>query len=778
MNSRTFVILSALCVFATPAFAAEFTYELSKPAVTSAGVYDDEGRLLKTLWTMKETAAGRQRESYEAPAGAHRVTVVANRATYANVGVIGNSAGHSERTHTPTNMESVAVDKDGNVYTANGWDEAGADFKRWDAAGRSVYDAQYAIRNGRPNGAPYAIAVDEEYVYCAVGGWDREPWNNRQQIQRFRLKDGKPAPFTGRSETSQGDDRARGPRQPKGPAERLLDGHIQLYEWPALQVPAGTSESDARLMRTPLRAIDVSGSTVYVADALAGKIRMFDSESGAAKGGFDVHLPHAVAVDPTGQIWVAHDHSSVTAYRADGYSGVTYGPLGDVTSLAFGPGAKLYAADAESGRVLTLDAAASPAQFVPVLGSKAKAGDRAADRFYKLRGVAADNAGNLFTIQREPGSSGARLAKWSPERKLLWEQFATEFVSLGNYGQADPDTFYTVTHHRHRLLDRAKGTWDYLGCAADIDAFPTSDNTYRSDPHGVPRVLRIGARDFVFMPTGDGVQVYRVDGGVLRLASLVGGRDPDPTGDKGKGKVSQWTWSDVLGTGRPDPAAIRPVDDHYTCFGMDVGPDASVWFANTHTHSVWTLPLAGVDGRGNPTYDWRQAREAAPRDSSEFGFDPTMVQPAADGSFYALGWSKPFPSPKDNPFWMGGTTLARIDKAGRRVWAVELPQVCVGMDVIPPGKNGQGGGVIVGTGKGANLLHYTAGGLLIGRASPGEAMSGKSGWLDNHASVAVNRDPRDGVVDVFTEDDLVCRIGWYRIDDRDIEVINGAAVGP
>jgi hypothetical protein len=274
------------------------------------------------------------------------------------------------------------------------------------------------------------------------------------------------------------------------------------------------------------------------------------------------------------------------------------------------------------------------------------------------------------------------------------------------------------------------------------------------------------------------VQVYRVDGAVLKLASLVGGRDPGPAGDRGKGKVSQWTWSDAGGTGKPD-AAIRTIDNHYTCFGMDVGPDGSIWLANTHTHSVWTLPMAGLDGRGNPTYDWKSAREVAPRDESEFGFDPTMVQPAGDGSYYAFGWSRGFPPPKDNPFWMGGTTLARFDKAGRRLWAVELPQPCVGMDVMPPGKDGGGGGgVIVGTGKGANLLHYTADGLLIGRTGPGEAMSGKSGWLDNHASVAVNRNPRDAIIDVFTEDDLVCRIGWYRIDDRDIEVINGEVGRP
>jgi hypothetical protein len=86
---------------------------------------------------------------------------------------------------------------------------------------------------------------------------------------------------------------------------------------------------------------------------------------------------------------------------------------------------------------------------------------------------------------------------------------------------------------------------------------------------------------------------------------------------------------------------------------------------------------------------------------------------------------------------------------------------------------GGSGGVIVGTGRKAELLHYTPDGLLIGSVGPGKAMAGKSGWFDNHACVAVSRDPRDGLLDVFAEDDYVLRIGWYRIDDRDVKTLTG-----
>ncbi|HET6385655.1 MAG TPA: hypothetical protein VFJ58_19865 [Armatimonadota bacterium] len=82
------------------------------------------------------------------------------------------------------NIESVAVDQNGGIYTANGWDETGADFKKWNSSGAPVYDAHYQLRNGQPNGAPYAAAADGTYLCCAVGGWTHAPWNGEQQITR------------------------------------------------------------------------------------------------------------------------------------------------------------------------------------------------------------------------------------------------------------------------------------------------------------------------------------------------------------------------------------------------------------------------------------------------------------------------------------------------------------------------------------------------------------------------------------------------------------------
>jgi sugar lactone lactonase YvrE len=152
--------------------------------------------------------------------------------------------------------------------------------------------------------------------------------------------------------------------------------------------------------------MDVAGTTLYVADAKSGSVGMFDTETGEAKGEFSVAFPTAVAVDAIGQIWVAYDHGTIQAFRSDGYGGVTYAWPGEVAGMAFGPGGKLYVADAKGGRVLTPGNAESASGFVEVLRLGGE-----------VRALAVDAEGNVVTLDR-----GGRLAKWSATARLVWER--------------------------------------------------------------------------------------------------------------------------------------------------------------------------------------------------------------------------------------------------------------------------------------------------------------------------------------------------------------------
>lgn len=181
-----------------------FEFELKRDeALTSAGIYDAAGRLVRVLWTAEPSRAGKHVAHWDglddlgnaAPDGALAFRVVVNNSVYRNVGTIGNTGTppaekQQELHHIQHGVLSLAIDGKGNIHTANGWEEAGHDFKAMGPDGRTLFHARFQVRNGRPNGAPHAIAVDETHIYCATHGWASERWKSKQQIQRFRIADG------------------------------------------------------------------------------------------------------------------------------------------------------------------------------------------------------------------------------------------------------------------------------------------------------------------------------------------------------------------------------------------------------------------------------------------------------------------------------------------------------------------------------------------------------------------------------------------------------------
>ena len=89
-------------------------------------------------------------------------------------------------------------------------------------------------------------------------------------------------------------------------------------------------------------------------------------------------------------------------------------------------------------------------------------------------------------------------------------------------------------------------------------------------------------------------------------------------------------------------------------------------------------------------------------------------------------------------------------------WSVILPKVAVGLAPIRGGK----GGVLIG-------------GFHSDRRFGIQPVDWPSGLLDSHLGVNCDRDPRDGLLDVWTEDSFNQRLIWYRVDDRDIETFEG-----
>lgn len=773
------LLLAGSAVLAAPPAPAKYRFAFTLPqaaAVTSAGVYDAHDHLVKVLWTMQPLAAGAQTAAWDGldadgqpmPAGAYRCKVVLNHSSYTQRGIIGNTGTPSNTFgHVPINFEAVAVDREGFIYTVHDWDEPHNDVIRWDPATGAV-----SSHAGHPVGDLLkAVAVDDEYAYVSCYSNLDDRANTKFYLARLRI---------GKTPGTAG--------WPLAPFTKTGQ-FITVYH--GAPYPDGAGEADRALMRLPVLSLAVRGQVLYVTDALAGSVRMYDKVSGEALGSFAVPLPQAVALAPDGRIWVGHAHRQVSVYTANGKPIATpITELTEVNALAFGPDGLLYVADQGAGQVKVYTITGAAATLLRTLGQPAVPGDRAPDHFFHLHGLAVDAQHNVITAQNEFFFNGGRLAKFTADGKALWEQYGLEFQSIGTYGATDPDTFISVMDHAYRL-DRATGGATYVGQG-------NTGTGYHGSPTGTPRICRIGAHDFYYFPSGDGVQVYRIDanpaGGspLLTFVSILGRAQPLPTGVMAeavwKGEnYYLWSWHDLR-----DDHTIHQEDISFWAkpedkrplwqYGpMTVDADKNIWIASydrggitPEQNSAWMVPLAGLDAHGNPMYEWKNAVCVVPRGSLLWDAQVKMVQHDAEGYTYLYGATPRKDAPQNGGVWMGGNTLACFDGAERR-WQIILPDICVGMDVIP---GNQGGCLIGGDPFHGGLHHYTRDGLLIGKVGPdpklmGDKPNNPSGLLDFFGAVVVKRNPHDGMLDVFVEDDYNLRIAWYRIDDRAIDTIAG-----
>src|SRR4051812_138501 len=93
------VTLSAICSLLASVHAQTYSWSLSQPALTSAGIYDASGQLIRVLWTMRKLPAGSYQSTWDGlkddgtPAlpGDYTWNVVVNRTTYKNIGAVGNT---------------------------------------------------------------------------------------------------------------------------------------------------------------------------------------------------------------------------------------------------------------------------------------------------------------------------------------------------------------------------------------------------------------------------------------------------------------------------------------------------------------------------------------------------------------------------------------------------------------------------------------------------------------------------------------------------------------
>ena len=808
-----------------------FSANLNAGGLTSAGIFNAQGRLVRTLWAMEVLPAGDLTASWDGldnfgsrvPTGSYTWKVIRNGSTYTNLSTIGNT-GLPPYTagHVPFFLEGVALDSAGNAYTVNGWDEPHFDVIKW-----SPSDGQAIMNTGHcvPEALLKAIAVepDGSYAYVTSASDSDDRSKASFSIYRINMAPGldvweRTVDFT-----------------QQGRCIKVYDGTNSGYpnSGPP-NYPTWATAADKEVMKEPLISIAVQAGSIYVTDALGGRILRYDKVSGNHQqtiGGLPVACGLAIA--PDGKIWVGHEHTKVSVYSAAGSRLAT--PISNLTevrslSIQTVAGTRTLCVADRAGRIRKYRIAANGTSVsqLSTFGLAQRPGDSASARMSLVNGMAMDSSGNIVVLDHL--GDGSRMQKLNAQYAQLWDQMCLEFSSSLAYSRANPNVAFSSYRQAYQL-DRTTGNWTHLGIAK-TDTAGLYFGNFDSSHAGTPHVVRIGATDFFYFPAGDSLAVYRVVPGVsglgptLKLASVLGGSDPGPDGLVGTGRYL-WDWHDTQGDGQiqytpasaPGPAgevnliAVESSPDpnwKWTRDSYEVDDSGRVWIASNQRAYVpnttfqwegtalYATPVPALNTRGNPIYRWNAAvkvtddatgRNALGLTAGE-GFSWKMVGQSTDGSnvgmIYGLAWSDKSGLPQDGLAWMGGNVLFGFQQSNPTSlsfiatpsFCVPLPKKSVGMRPIPGGP----GGALVGIDpEHGTVGHYTKEGLLIGSMNTAFKFRDTKmepwvvGRLDSYLAVNCNRAP-DGLFDVFVEDNLNQRVLWYRVDDSNIHTADSDTI--
>jgi hypothetical protein len=638
----------------------------------------------------------------------------------------------------PYFIEGVAVDAQGKIYTVHDWDEPHFDLIRWSPDdGKSEMNTGHAISEALLKG----IAVEPDGSFAYVTGYgDSLTDRTKSKFSIWRIS---MAPGLGENQ------RVINFTQ-QGRSINVYNGNTGGYPsagYPTPAFPANATDADKDVMTVPLISIAVDNTSLYVTDAIGGRILKYNKTSGnyqSTIGGVPVAC--GVAIGPNGNIWVGHEHTKVSVYSSAGVRLAT--PVTDLTEVRALSiqGTTLAVAD-RVGKVRKYSiSSGTQVTQTDTYGLPQRPGDRKPERLASINGMALDTSGNIVISDRL--GDGSRLQKINSQLTPVWQQMCLEFSASAAYGKANPDLLIS-SYRKAYQINRATGAWTLLG-TAKTDASKKYFGNYESTHLGPPRVVRFGSNDFFYYPAGDSLAIYRVEppadaerGPTLKLVSVLGASQPSPDGlHRDQPWLWEnkylWEWNDTQGDGLIQYTPQRtlaqagevtlvglprfqdpfqdPLPDPYWQWvrrAFEVDDAGWLWMASANRdhipnasypfegEALYAIPPQGVNNLGNPVYRWSSAvkvtdggigRNALGLASSE-AFEWKMTGRSDDGMVYALAWTNKAGLPQNDAAWMGGNVLFGFQQSdiqtpawlGAPKWRAILPKKSVGMIPIPGG---------------------------------------------------------------------------------------------
>ncbi|MFZ4506198.1 MAG: hypothetical protein ACOYON_00695 [Fimbriimonas sp.] len=298
---------------------------------------------------------------------------------------------------------------------------------------------------------------------------------------------------------------------------------------------------------------------------------------------------------------------------------VTFPGLFQPTALAMAKDGQLIVADSGTGprqQVLFYDVtdAARP-KLTRAFGDRGGIGSGTPGvitptKFWGIRGVGTDAAGNLYVAQSEMGTV---LRSFTPAGKLRWQLYGAFFCDLA---VADPSN---DAKDIWGIQERFAMDWSKpVGKEATWAAYTLNRSKYPNDPRGLmhvkqqgehgltsPQIVYLNGKRFLFtggMFASNFINIFRFDGEIAVPSGLIiqwenGLYNTALTWPPNKPKPVS-IWRDTNGDGDYQASEFAPNTPQVQPGPFWVDKKGNIWMA----YGFFRYDLQGLDAKGNPIY--------------------------------------------------------------------------------------------------------------------------------------------------------------------------------
>lgn len=628
------------------------TVQVPAAGLFSAGVYNDAGRLVRTLFAGKDTVAGPQEIGWDgevdggqaATPGKYQVRALVNSGLQAQY--VMSPASEGNPPHPSPNALSgwgggmapvvdIAADSVA-LYPVWGFEEAVGSLIRIDEAGIMRWRQRMPLAT---SGINSAVATNGKYVYVAVDISTRSKNDPRTGIWRVRCEDGVYVPF---------------PHEESDPLAFYLDGIV---------LPDNEMRQPNHL--SPVLGMAADSKVLYAASYYQNKVVAYDAETGKRLRDYDVAQPKGICLDGKGYLLVV---SGGDILRLDAKSGKTSKivatGLAEPWHVAVDKAGKILVTDrGSSQQIKRFDRKGKLLDLYGKAGGRENNGKYESDKLLKPAGITVSPAGKIyFTEHCEPRIMMRLSDKMQYEHLWVGPWYSSGSVTVD---PNKPTDFYLMGLTDGAML---RHTIDYATKTSRPDAVWEYSNFPVKDVAAcLSRVINYQGQTYIFSSFQSPPNLIRIDGDKALLVMAFG---------MDRGQVTRpWVFTDRNENGKMDEGEKvflpiidgKPISIRYMQSNID--ERNMTLYLNTYQDRVVVVEPTFIRP-GVPVYDFTKVRviplAAAKRTAN---CDIQSIWPTSDGGVFGNA-DAPGSDPRgiDHSSHLSDVYAFRLDKDGNLLW--------------------------------------------------------------------------------------------------------------